>query len=82
MEALDRTYLVTVAPITNSQGEMTKAVHICKDITDRKKAEDTLKERVDDLEKFYKLTVNREIRMKQLKETILELKEELSKHKK
>ncbi|MBU1566133.1 MAG: PAS domain S-box protein [Proteobacteria bacterium] len=40
MEALGRKYLVTVAPVFEGEsGQMTKIVHIAKDITDLKKAE-------------------------------------------
>jgi|GEM_PF-717155 len=56
---------------------------------DRKKAEDALRDnkedlqkRVKDLEDFYAMAVGRELRMKELKEQIKELEEELAKYKK
>jgi PAS domain S-box-containing protein len=50
---------------------------ICKDITERKKAETALKEKVEELEKWYKVTVNREIEMTRLKKKIQELESKL-----
>ena len=46
---------------------------ICKNITERKKAEMALKEKVKELEKWYQITVDREIKMTQLKNRIQEL---------
>ncbi|MFQ6673730.1 MAG: PAS domain S-box protein [Fidelibacterota bacterium] len=43
----------------------------------RKRAEEQLAQRLEDLEKFQKLTVDRELKMAKLKEEIEELKEEL-----
>lgn len=50
MEALGRKYLVTVAPVFEGEGkQVTKIVHIAKDITDLKKAEAA---RLDSEKKF------------------------------
>ena len=51
-----------------------------KDITERKKAEKALEEKVEELEKWYQLTVDREVKMTELKNRIQELESEL-KHK-
>ena len=50
---------------------------ICKDITERKKAETALEEKVEELERWYQLTVDREVKMTQLKVRIQELESEL-----
>jgi len=50
---------------------------ICKDITERKKAETALEEKVEELERWYQLTVDREVKMTQLKARIQELESEL-----
>jgi len=62
---------------------------IFRDVTKRKKAEESLKaseqelkKRVNDLEDFYKMAVGRELRMKELKEEIAELKKELEQYRK
>ena len=47
---------------------------ICKDITEKKKAEMALQEKVNELEKWYRLTVDRELKMTELKRRIRELK--------
>lgn len=43
VEALNGTFMVTVSPIFNTQGEMIKSVHIARDISERKRMEDELK---------------------------------------
>jgi PAS domain S-box-containing protein len=52
-----------------------------EDITERKQAEKELKERMDDLERFSRLTINREEKMIQLKEEINALREQAGKEK-
>jgi len=59
------------------------------DITERKRVEDALrkndeelKKRVKELEEFYDMAVGRELRMRELKEEIESLKDELSRYKK
>ncbi len=51
---------------------------ICKDITARKKAEMALREKVEELERWHQLTIDREIKMTQLKTRIEELESELN----
>ncbi|MCK5140258.1 MAG: PAS domain S-box protein [Thermodesulfovibrionia bacterium] len=55
---------------------------IDRDITERKKIEKELKERVEELEKFYEIAIGRELKMKNLQEEIERLKYELSQYKK
>ncbi|MBE3122451.1 MAG: PAS domain S-box protein [Thermoplasmata archaeon] len=47
------------------------------DIAERKKAEKELKEKIDELERFKKLTVDRELKMIELKKQIKELEQKL-----
>ncbi len=49
-----------------------------KDITERKQYEEALKEKLEELEKWYKLTVDRELKMIELKNEIRALANELS----
>jgi hypothetical protein len=49
------------------------------DVTERKKAEKELKEKIEELERYKKLTVDREMKMIELKKKIIELKEKLMK---
>lgn len=49
----------------------------CGDITERKKAEEELRQNMEDLERFSKLAVGREERMIELKKKINELLREL-----
>lgn len=46
------------------------------DITEHKKAEEALKEKINELERFKKVTVDRELKMVELKNKIMQLQEE------
>jgi len=50
---------------------------IIRDITERKKAEEELKTRVQELEEFHRLTVGREMKMIELEKKVKELEEKL-----
>jgi PAS domain S-box-containing protein len=60
--------------VTNEDGEPVGIVTTCEDITDRKKMEEEIKLRVEDLEKFYEMSIGREVKMKELKKEIKRLK--------
>jgi len=60
--------------VTNEDGEPIGIVTTCEDITDRKKMEKEIKMRVEDLEKFYEMSIGREVKMKELKKEIKRLK--------
>lgn len=47
---------------------------IVRDITEREKTEKELKKRMEELERFYKIAIDRELKMKQLKDEIEKLK--------
>jgi riboflavin biosynthesis pyrimidine reductase len=49
-------------------------VTTCEDISGRKKMENEIKTRVAELEKFYRMSVGREVKMKELKKEIKRLK--------
>ena len=74
-------------PIFDKNGEFSGYRGIDRDITERKKAEESLKyseqeliKRVKELEEFYEMAVGRELRMKQLKNEIEKLTEKLEKY--
>ena len=67
--------------IKDSEGKPVGIVTTCEDITDRKKMENEIKERIEELEKFYEAAVTREVKMKELKKKIQKLKDELSQYK-
>jgi len=56
-----------------------KVLVIVRDVTDRKQAERIMKKDIEELEKFQKVTVDRELKMVELKKKIKELEEELNK---
>jgi len=67
--------LVSTSPIFDEKGEVVSSVHIAIDITERKKEEEEMANKVAELERFQKLTVDRELKMKELKAKICELEE-------
>lgn len=67
--------LVSTSPIFDEKGELTGSVHIAKDITERKKTEEDLKRKMEELEGFNKIAVGRELKMIELKEKIKALEE-------
>jgi|Deesub1362A_J573_1020465.scaffolds.fasta_scaffold00004_28 PAS domain S-box-containing protein len=72
---------IRAIPRFNNNNELVGLIHVVRDITERKKIEDELNKRVEDLERFYDLAVDRELKMKELKEEIRRLKAELSRYK-
>lgn len=76
-----RRWLETHAlPLRDAKGEITALLGITRDVTERKKADMDIKERVSELEKFYEMAIGRELKMKELKEEIARLKAELSEY--
>ena len=76
-------YLQTVKiPFTFGTNGIPCILGVAIDITERKKAEREIQHRVKELEDFYKITINRKLRMKELKEQMEKLNKELEKYKK
>ena len=69
--------LLTASMVKNKKGKAMAMVGIVKDVTERKKAENALKEKVEELERINKLMVGRELRMIELKKEIAGLKREI-----
>ena len=69
--------LVSTSPIYNDNGEFLGSVHIAKDISALKKAQQELRDKMSDMEKFHKVAVDRELKMIELKERIKELEGKL-----
>jgi len=68
----DRTYDLMDTPLRNPDGSVDK-LEIFRDITDSKKAEEELKQRIDELERFQAVAVQREFRIKELRDKVVEL---------
>lgn len=66
--------------LTDDKGNITSTLSSGEDITERRKTEDALRQRVDELERFRKATVERELRVKELKDRIAELEGRMPKH--
>jgi len=71
-------WLETSAVPLQSEGEIVQLA-IMRDITDRKQAEQELNEKMDELIRFHRLTVGRELTMIELKKEINELLKEAGK---
>jgi len=64
----------SAAPIRNAKGKITGVVLVFHDITERRRMEKELNDKLEELGSFYEMSVNRELRMKELKEEIARLK--------
>lgn len=64
----------SAAPIRNTKGEIIGVVLVFHDVTERRRMERELNEKLEELGKFYEMAVNRELRMKELKEEIERLR--------
>lgn len=70
--------LVTTSPLFDDNGDVAGMVHVAKDISGLKNTEKELKKKVESLECFQKITVDRELKMKELKARIIELESMLN----
>ena len=59
--------------VTDVDDENICIITTCEDITERKTMEAEIKTRIDELEKFYEMSVGREVKMKELKREIKRL---------
>ncbi|MEW6571640.1 MAG: PAS domain S-box protein [Nitrospirota bacterium] len=69
------------SPLKDEEGKVIAIIGAARDVTERQRAEAEIKKRMKELEEFYSIAVNREIKMKELKEEIENLKEELRTYK-
>lgn len=67
---------VNASPIFKD-GKVTGTISFGRDITERKKAEERIKEQLDYLERFQKVAVKREFRIKELTDEVERLKEKI-----
>lgn len=63
--------------IYDKDGKPLRSVGTVQDITERKKSEEALKERLDELTRFERATIQREFRMHEIKEENERLKERI-----
>ncbi len=70
-----RIYEVHGFPILDDNGNATQMIEYSLDITARKKTEKELKRKIVELERYKKITVERELKMIELKKRLKELKE-------
>ncbi len=66
------------SPILSEDHKLRYVVSIIRDITNTKDSEQNLKMKIEELEKYKSITVNREIKMVQLKQEINELRKQLN----
>ncbi|MFQ6136849.1 MAG: PAS domain-containing protein [Candidatus Hydrothermarchaeales archaeon] len=68
---------LSMAPLRDGKGDIAGIVGISHDITERKRAEEELNRKMEELERFTKLAVGRELKMVELKKRIKDLEEKL-----
>lgn len=70
-------YIETISyPLKNSAGEIVSAIEVLTDVTERVALEKEVRQRMKELEDFYRIAIDRELKMKELKEEIASLKHE------
>ncbi|RMF90443.1 MAG: hybrid sensor histidine kinase/response regulator [Methanobacteriota archaeon] len=79
LEVGGRYYDVCCCPVTVKGGGYMGTTIVLRDITERKRAKEELKDRIEELERWQRLTVGREVRMIELKKQIKELEAEVKK---
>lgn len=72
----DKTYDLIDSPLKNPDNTISK-LEIFRDISDKKAAETELKKRLDELERFQKATIGRELKIKELKERVKMLEDRM-----
>jgi PAS domain S-box-containing protein len=71
-----KTFLISHIGIRNPDGSLA-ILEIFKDITKRKKVEKKLRKKIEELERFHKMTVGRELRMIELKKKVRKLEKRI-----
>jgi PAS domain S-box-containing protein len=64
---------ISVSQLANADNTVKGVVIVLRNITERKKMEQDLKEKVEDLKQFYEMAIGRELNMKELKEELQKL---------
>jgi len=64
---------ITIAPIPAADGSISRIVHVVRDITEQQQAVQALSRRYAELERWKSVTLNREDRMRELKQEVNEL---------
>lgn len=82
LEKNDLHYDVCCSPVMTPSGKFLGTTIVLRDITDRVHVKEELKSRVEELEKWQRLTVGREIKMIELKKRIKDLEKNLGKYQK
>jgi len=78
-ESSDREWCsMSISPVFNAQGEVEYFIGISRDISDRKKMEEEIREYAAEQESINKSMIGRELRMVELKEENEKLKKELA----
>lgn len=73
-------YIETVSyPLKDSSGRVASAIEVLTDVSERVALEKEIQKRVKELEDFYEIAVDRELKMKELKEELETLKPSIGK---
>lgn len=65
---------IRAIPRFNNNQELVGLIHVVRDITERKKMEEAIKKKIKDLQGFYEMAVERELKMKEMKKEIERLR--------
>ncbi|OGQ96730.1 MAG: hypothetical protein A2521_07255 [Deltaproteobacteria bacterium RIFOXYD12_FULL_57_12] len=68
-----RHYYFTCSPIKDMEGKVVNVLELVQDVTERHAMEESLKKKNEELERFNKLFVDREFRIKELRDQVAKL---------
>lgn len=68
--SLGGTYDITTTPLFDEEGNLTGSVHVARDVTSRIKSENDLKKKIEQLEWFNHMMIDRELKMMELKKEV------------
>ncbi len=76
-EGVEGKYEVITAPLKDERGKIVAGIEVVRDVTEKEKNIEGLKKKTEELEKFQKIAVGRELAMVELKKETEKLKKEL-----
>lgn len=75
--AVGKSLLVTTSPMVGTDGVFQGAIHVAKDLSEFKRLTEAQEKHLDELEVFYRASMDREDKIIELKKRVEELEEEL-----
>lgn len=75
-------FRVLSSAVRNASGDIIAAIEMLEEVTESKTLQDELRQKIEQLERFQKIAVGRELKMRELKNKVAELEDALRKQRK